>query len=147
MASKEEMVLLSLTATRTEVRTAEGSQLPKRQGLYVLGGDRGGHDCPRGRDYTYAPGGDRGDRSVLCWQLYNFLLECHRKTNAPGKQLLQEGWQNLRRTIPASERCLPPSETLLDTIPRTATTQRPPHSAGRLAHPADSSCSTVLSFF
>lgn len=52
-----------------------------------------------------------GDRAVLCWQLYNFLLEkVVKKTDIPRKQLLQEGRRYLRRrTIPAPEgACLLP---------------------------------------
>lgn len=99
-------------------------------------------------------GGDTGDRSVLCWQQYNFLLEnVVRKTNAPQKQLLQEGWQYLRRRDnPCLWRCLPPSE--ITWSPPNACTQYPeqrPHKDDHIqlenspSRPTTEHCSLLFS--
>lgn len=127
----------------------------------------GDHDCPRDSG-LYAPGdftmcnllhkgrnqygGDTGDTSILCWQLYNFLLEKVVKKN----KCTQEAATTGRVATPQEKRqCLPPPPTcdnteptaLLDMTSRTEATQRQLITFGWKTHPADPSWSTVLSFF
>lgn len=131
----------------------------------------GDHDCPRDSG-LYAPGdftmcnllhkgtnmeGDTGDRSILCWQLYNFLLEkvikknkCTQEAATTGRVATpQEKRQCLSLKVPAPS---PPRDNteptaLLDITSGTEATQRRLITFGWKTHPADPSWSTVLSFF
>lgn len=109
----------------------------------------GDHDCPRGSG-LYAPGnfilcnlvhkgrnqygGDTGDRPILCWQLYNFLLEkvvkknkCTQEAATTGRVATpQEKRQCLPLKVPATPHTPDNMEptALLDMISRTKGTQR-----------------------
>lgn len=100
----------------------------------------GGHDCPRGSG-LYAPGGDfilyslvhkgrsqsggdMGDRSVLCWQQYNFPLEdVVRKTMHPRSSCTGRSVVPQEKRQSCLWRCLPPSE--ITRSPQHAWTQYP----------------------